>query len=166
MKYLVLIIVSIFLLSCKGAKRYENNIVLYAIQNTKDNPKPYTFKEIQDKIKKEKGDYFVYQTSTPPKMNSDITSVDISIEKYFKQNFIYPIKAYKEHLQGQVIFNIRISKEGKLEIITLKGTDEIFEKEVSCILKQLANNSFIPAVKNRRKVNVVMSFGVVFKFYN
>ena len=47
-------------------------------------------------------------------MNSDITSVDISIEKYFKQNFIYPIKAYKEHLQGQVIFNIRISKEGKL----------------------------------------------------
>ena len=165
MKYLVLIIVSIFLLSCKGAKRYENNIVLYAIQNTKDNPKPYTFKEIQDKIKK-KGDYFVYQTSTPPKMNSDITSVDISIEKYFKQNFIYPIKAYKEHLQGQVIFNIRISKEGKLEIITLKGTDEIFEKEVSCILKQLANNSFIPAVKNRRKVNVVMSFGVVFKFYN
>lgn len=125
MKYLVLIIVSIFLLSCKGAKRYENNIVLYAIQNTKDNPKPYTFKEIQDKIKKEKGDYFVYQTSTPPKMNSDITSVDISIEKYFKQNFIYPIKAYKEHLQGQVIFNIRISKEGKLEIITLKGTDEI-----------------------------------------
>ena len=128
MKYLVLIIVSIFLLSCKGAKRYENNIVLYAIQNTKDNPKPYTFKEIQDKIKKEKGDYFVYQTSTPPKMNSDITSVDISIEKYFKQNFIYPIKAYKEHLQGQVIFNIRISKEGKLEIITLKGTDEIFEK--------------------------------------
>ena len=166
MKYLILIIVSIFLLSCKGAKRYENNIVLYAIQNTKDNPKPYTFKEIQDKIKKEKGDYFVYQTSTPPKMNSDITSVDISIEKYFKQNFIYPIKAYKEHLQGQVIFNIRISKEGKLEIITLKGTDEIFEKEVSCILKQLANNSFIPAVKNRRKVNVVMSFGVVFKFYN
>ena len=125
MKYLVLIIVSIFLLSCKGAKRYENNIVLYAIQNTKDNPKPYTFKEIQDKIKKEKGDYFVYQTSTPPKMNSDITSVDISIEKYFKQNFIYPIKAYKEHLQGQVIFNIRISKEGKLEIITLKVTDEI-----------------------------------------
>lgn len=166
MKYLVLIIVSIFLLSCKGAKRYENNIVLYAIQNTKDNPKPYTFKEIQDKIKKEKEDYFVYQTSTPPKMNSDITSVDISIEKYFKQNFIYPIKAYKEHLQGQVIFNIRISKEGKLEIITLKGTDEIFEKEVSRILKQLANNSFIPAVKNRRKVNVVMSFGIVFKFYN
>ena len=166
MKYLVLIIVSIFLLSCKGAKRYENNIVLYAIQNTKDNPKPYTFKEIQDKIKKEKGDYFVYQTSTPPKMNSDITSVDISIEKYFKQNFIYPIKAYKEHLQGQVIFNIRISKEGKLEIITLKGTDEIFEKEVSRILKQLANNFFIPAVKNRRKVNVVMSFVVVFKFYN
>ncbi|ATA79194.1 hypothetical protein CGC59_05595 [Capnocytophaga sputigena] len=166
MKYLVLIIVSIFLLSCKGAKRYENNIVLYAIQNTKDNPKPYTFKEIQDKIKKEKGDYFVYQTSTPPKMNSDITSVDISIEKYFKQNFIYPIKAYKEHLQGQVIFNIRISKEGKLEIITLKGTDEIFEKEVSRILKQLANNSFIPAVKNRRKVNAIMSFGVVFKFYN
>ena len=99
-------------------------------------------------------------------MNSDITSVDVSIQKYFKQNFIYPIKAYKEHLQGQVIFNIRISKEGKLEIITLKGTDEIFEKEVSCILKQLANNSFIPAVKNRRKVNVVMSFGVVFKFYN
>ena len=166
MKYLVLIIVSIFLLSCKGAKRYENNIVLYAIQNTKDNPKPYTFKEIQDKIKKEKGDYFVYQTSIPPKMNSDITSVDISIEKYFKQNFIYPIKAYKEHLQGQVIFNIRISKEGKLEIITLKGTDEIFEKEVSRILKQLANNSFIPAVKNRRKVNAIMSFGVVFKFYN
>lgn len=166
MKYLVLIIVSIFLLSCKAAKRYENNIVLYTIQNTKDNPKPYTFKEIQDKIKKEKGDYFVYQASTPPKMNSDITSVDISIEKYFKQNFIYPIKAYKEHLQGQVIFNIRISKEGKLEIITLKGTDEIFEKEVSRILKQLANNSFIPAVKNRRKVNVVMSFGIVFKFYN
>ena len=166
MKYLVLIIVSIFLLSCKGAKRYENNIVLYAIQNTKDNPKPYTFKEIQDKIKKEKGDYFVYQTSTPPKMNSDITSVDISIEKYFKQNFIYPIKAYKEHLQGQVIFNIRISKEGKLEVITLKGTDEIFEKEVSRILKQLANNFFIPAVKNRRKVNAIMSFVVVFKFYN
>ena len=166
MKYLVLIIVSIFLLSCKGAKRYENNIVLYAIQNTKDNPKPYIFKEIQDKIKKEKGDYFVYQTSTPPKMNSDITSVDVSIQKYFKQNFIYPIKAYKEHLQGQVIFNIRISKEGKLEVITLKGTDEIFEKEVSRILKQLANNFFIPAVKNRRKVNVVMSFVVVFKFYN
>ena len=166
MKYLVLIIVSIFLLSCKGAKRYENNIVLYAIQNTKDNPKPYTFKEIQDKIKKEKGDYFVHQTSTPPKMNSDITSVDISIEKYFKQNFIYPIKAYKEHLQGQVIFNIRISKEGKLEVITLKGTDEIFEQEVSRTLKQLANNFFIPAVKNRRKVNVVMSFVVVFKFYN
>ena len=166
MKYLVLIIVSIFLLSCKGAKRYENNIVLYAIQNTKDNPKPYTFKEIQDKIKKEKGDYFVYQTSTPPKMNSDITSVDISIEKYFKQNFIYPIKAYKEHLQGQVIFNIRISKEGKLEVITLKGTDEIFEKEVSRILKQLANNFFIPAVENRRKVNAIMSFVVVFKFYN
>lgn len=166
MKYLVLIIVSIFLLSCKGAKRYENNIVLYAIQNTKDNPKSYTFKEIQDKIKKEKGDYFVYQTSTPPKMNSDITSIDVSIQKYVKQNFIYPIKAYKEHLQGQVIFNIRISKEGKLEVITLKGTDEIFEKEVSRILKQLANNFFIPAVKNRRKVNVVMSFVVVFKFYN
>ena len=166
MKYLILIIVSIFLLNCKATKRYENKIVLYAIQNTKDNPNPYTFKEIQDKIKKEKGDYFVYQTSTPPKMNSDITSVDVSIQKYFKQIFIYPIKAYRENLQGQVIFNIRISKEGKLEVITLKGTDEIFEKEVNRILKQLANNSFIPAVKNRRKVNVVMSFNVVFKFYN
>lgn len=166
MKYFVLVIVSIFLLSCKVAKRYENNIVLYAIQNTKDNPNPYTFKEIQDKIKKEKGGYFVYQISTPPKMNSDITSIDVSIQKYFKQNFIYPIKAYRENLQGQVIFNICISKEGKLEVITLKGTDEIFEKEVNRILKQLANNSFIPAVKNRRKVNVVMSFNVVFKFYN
>ena len=166
MKYFVLVIVSIFLLSCKVAKRYENNIVLYAIQNTKDNPNPYTFKETQDKIKKEKGGYFVYQISTPPKMNSDITSIDVSIQKYFKQNFIYLIKAYRENLQGQVIFNICISKERKLEVITLKGTDEIFEKEVNRILKQLANNSFIPAVKNRRKVNVVMSFNVVFKFYN
>jgi len=65
MKYLVLIIVSIFLLSCKGAKRYENNIVLYAIQNTKDNPKPYTFKEIQDKIKKKRRLLCLSNINTP-----------------------------------------------------------------------------------------------------
>ena len=81
--------------------------------------------------------------------------------KALYENVKYPESAKKENIQGKVLLEITINKDGKPDEIKVKETvsDDLAKAAVDAVKK----TSFIPAVKDGKKVNTVINIPFIFK---
>lgn len=82
------------------------------------------------------------------------------IQEHIKTNFRYPRRAIKDKIQGRVIINFIIEKDGSTSIKSIKGPDPILEKEAKRIILLLPKMT--PGYLDEKPVRMTMSIPLTF----
>ena len=85
------------------------------------------------------------------------------IYQHISKNFRYPEIAQKQGIQGRVIIQFVVGKDGNVSGIKTRGPDPILEKEAVRIISLLPKIK--PAEIEGRKVRVPFSTSITFKLY-
>mgnify|MGYP001112759107 FL=1 len=85
------------------------------------------------------------------------------MNRHIAQNFRYPEIAQKKGIQGRVIIQFVVGKDGNVSGIKTRGPDPILEKEAVRIISLLPKIK--PAEIEGRKVRVPFSTSITFKLY-
>jgi len=85
------------------------------------------------------------------------------ISQHISKNFRYPEIAQKQGIQGRVIIQFVVGKDGNVSGIRTRGPDPILEKEAVRIISLLPKIK--PAEIEGRKVRVPFSTSITFKLY-
>ena len=85
------------------------------------------------------------------------------IYQHISKNFRYPEIAQKQGIQGRVIIQFVVGKDGNVSGIRTRGPDPILEKEAVRIISLLPKIK--PAEIEGRKVRVPFSTSITFKLY-
>jgi protein TonB len=82
--------------------------------------------------------------------------------KYISTHIKYPTMAAENNIQGRVVVNFVVQKDGKVgEVVVLRGTDPDLDKEAVRVVKTLPN--FIPGKMNGQAVSVWYTLPINFK---
>ena len=84
-----------------------------------------------------------------------------SINKHIKKHFNYPLEAQEQGIQGRVSVVFRISEEGAIENVRMRGPNKLLEEEVARIISKLPKMK--PGKYEGKKVSVPFSIPVNFK---
>ena len=83
------------------------------------------------------------------------------LDNHVRKNFKYPEAAMEMGIQGKVIVQFRINKDGTVEVMVAKGKDEILEKEARRIIEKMPK--LIPGKQRNKPVAVTYAYPIVFK---
>lgn len=87
---------------------------------------------------------------------------EAALMKYVGENIRYPENAFKNKVQGRVIVQFVVQKDGKVgEVKILRGTDEELNNEAVRVIKSLP--AFTPGEMDGKPVSVWYTFPVMFK---
>lgn len=87
---------------------------------------------------------------------------EAAMMKYVGENIRYPENAFKNKVQGRVIVQFVVQKDGKVgEVKILRGTDEELNNEAVRVIKSLP--AFTPGEMDGKPVSVWYTFPVMFK---
>lgn len=85
----------------------------------------------------------------------------LSFEEFIQNNLIYPEKAVRRKIQGDVAFEFIITKEGKLTRINfINESNELFQEEIVRLLKSV--QKWDAAVSHNRKIDYLYNYSVPF----
>lgn len=85
----------------------------------------------------------------------------MSFDQFIKDNLLYPEKAARKGIEGDVSFEFIINKEGRLTRINFTNqSNELFQEEIIRILKSVPK--WDPAVSHNRKIDYLYSYTVPF----
>jgi TonB family protein len=91
-----------------------------------------------------------------------LSTGDQNIYKFIGQGMIYPAKARRQGIQGEVVCSFIITKEGKVEnIVVSKGIDVVLDKEAVRIIRALAFST--PPTLNGQPTDVCVQFPIMYK---
>jgi protein TonB len=92
----------------------------------------------------------------PPKMNG--------FREYIAKNLVYPQEAIDNGIEGTVIIQFVIDREGNVsEVQVIRNVDPLLDNEALRLIRQAP--SWTPGMKNGKKVNVRYSFPVKFRLH-
>ncbi len=85
------------------------------------------------------------------------------INLHIKKNFMYPEFAMEHNIQGRVLINYVINKEGYIEKISADGPENglVLEEEAVRIMSKLPK--FIPAKCNNEPISVKHAIPIIFR---
>lgn len=87
---------------------------------------------------------------------------EAAMMKYVGENIRYPENAFKNKVQGRVIVQFVVQKDGKVgDVKILRGTDEELNNEAVRVIKSLP--AFTPGEMDGKPVSVWYTFPVMFK---
>ena len=87
---------------------------------------------------------------------------DTALTKYLSSNINYPIVAAKNGIQGRVVVQFVVTKNGSVgEVKVLRSVDRDLDKEAIRLCKSLPK--FIPGKMNGQAVNVWYTMPITFK---
>jgi len=87
---------------------------------------------------------------------------DVSFGNFLKKNIIYPEVAHKNNIQGRVIVNFVVEKDGSLtDIKILRGLEGGLSEEAIRVLKLSPN--WEPGIQNGRPVRVSFTIPILFQ---
>ena len=84
-----------------------------------------------------------------------------TLDAFVSKTLVYPETAMQMGLQGRVVVQFRIKKDGNVEVINAQGKDKILEKEARRVIEKLPR--LIPGKQRERPVAVIFSYPIVFK---
>ena len=84
-----------------------------------------------------------------------------SMDAFVTKNLVYPDVAIQMGIEGRVVVQFRIKKDGSVEVINTQGKDKILEKEARRVIEKLPK--LIPGKQRDRPVAVIFSYPIVFK---
>ena len=88
-----------------------------------------------------------------------------ALYNYLAENVTYPDSARKANIQGKIVAQFYINKDGSLSDITIiKGLGYGCDEEVIRVIKESGN--WIPGKQNGKPVRVIMSLPVSFNLCN
>lgn len=84
-----------------------------------------------------------------------------ALYKYLSQNISYPKKALLAKIQGQVVCQFIINKDGSVvDIVILRGVNDELNNEALRVIKAMPK--WIPAEKDNKKVRVRFTLPIIF----
>ena len=87
---------------------------------------------------------------------------DVALKKYLSNNIIYPQVAMENGVQGRVIVQFVVTKNGTVgEVKVIRSVDRDLDKEADRLCKSLPK--FIPGKMNGQAVNVWYTLPITFK---
>jgi len=82
---------------------------------------------------------------------------------YLSTNLVYPEKAQKKNIQGTVIIQFIVTKEGNItDVSVAKPVDPLLDKEAMRVIKQMPQ--WVPAIMGGRYVQSYIKQPITFKF--
>jgi TonB family protein len=86
----------------------------------------------------------------------------LKMVKYIQKNLKYPKSAIKDKIEGTVVLNFRVAKDGKIENITIvKGVRDDLDAEAIRIIEKMPK--WKPGEQHGKAVNVSFNFPIGFK---
>ena len=107
----------------------------------------------------EKQPYYV-QTDTITGETKEIPFKNF-LDQWVIKNYRYPQEAVEKKIEGRVIVQLRIDKEGHLSIKEIRGCNPLLEEEACRIFDGFPQLS--PALLRGKPVNVVYNYPIVFR---
>ena len=107
----------------------------------------------------EKQPYYV-QTDTITGETKEIP-FKIFLDQWVIKNYRYPQEAVEKKIEGRVIVQLRIDKEGHLSIKEIRGCNPLLEEEACRIFDGFPQLS--PALLRGKPVNVVYNYPIIFR---
>lgn len=93
------------------------------------------------------------------------STLEESVEKYFKENYKVPEKKRRKKYKGAVYLYAIVEKDGSLTNIEVnKGINPVIDSSVIKMVRKMP--AWIPAKKNDEVVRSKCLFGVYFKWFN
>ena len=101
------------------------------------------------------------KTFTKVEIESDYPGGTAAWQRYLQKNLQYPDEAESNEIQGQVVVQFIVDKEGKVsDVEAISGPNELREEAVRVIKK---SGTWTPAVQNGRKVKSYKRQPIVFR---
>ena len=107
----------------------------------------------------EKQPYYV-QTDTLTGETKEIPMKNF-LDQWVMKNIRYPQEAVEKKIEGRVIVQLRIDKEGHLSIKEIRGCNPLLEEEACRIFDGFPQLS--PALLRGKPVNIVYNYPVIFR---
>ena len=107
----------------------------------------------------EKQPYYV-QTDTITGETKEIP-FKIFLDQWVIKNYRYPQEAVEKKIEGRVIVQLRIDKEGHLSIKEIRGCNPLLEEEACRIFDGFPQLS--PALLRGKPVNILYNYPIVFR---
>ena len=84
-----------------------------------------------------------------------------ALDAHVRKTLEYPQPAIDMGLQGRIIVQFRIKKDGNVEVTNVQGKEKILEKEARRVIEKLPK--LIPGKQRDRPVAVIYSYPIVFR---
>ena len=110
----------------------------------------------------EKHPYYV-QTDTITGETKEIPFKNF-LDQWVIKNYRYPQEAVEKKIEGRVIVQLRIDKEGHLSIKEIRGCNPLLEEEACRIFDGFPQLS--PALLRGKPVNILYNYPIVFRLDN
>lgn len=144
-------------------------MMVVADKNTQNSSDEQTSEPAQDAesvaepVKEEKtADTAANEVYTTVEKKPQFPGGEAALMKYVGENIRYPENAFKNKVQGRVIVQFVVQKDGKVgEVKILRGTDEELNNEAVRVIKSLP--AFTPGEMDGKPVSVWYTFPVMFK---
>ncbi|MDO6435521.1 energy transducer TonB [Flavitalea sp. BT771] len=81
--------------------------------------------------------------------------------EFLNSHFVYPKKAYKREIQGTVVLQFIVERDGSLSSIVALTGDPLLQEEALRVIKE--SPKWIPAVQDGRKVRSWKKQPIVFR---
>ena len=107
----------------------------------------------------EKHPYYV-QTDTITGETKEIPFKNF-LDQWVIKNYRYPQEAVEKKIEGRVIVQLRIDKEGHLSIKEIRGCNPLLEEEACRIFDGFPQLS--PALLRGKPVNILYNYPIVFR---
>jgi len=107
----------------------------------------------------EKQPYYV-QTDTITGETKEIPFKNF-LDQWVIKNYRYPQEAVEKKIEGRVIVQLRIDKEGHLSIKEIRGCNPLLEEEACRIFDGFPQLS--PALLRGKPVNILYNYPIVFR---
>lgn len=96
-----------------------------------------------------------------PKGRQQDDCFKLNLDKHIRENFRYPEAAAEKGIQGRVLVQYRVDKDGIVSVIGVRGPDKSLEDEARRIFEKLP--PLIPAKQHGKAVAVTMSYPMMFR---
>lgn len=159
-KYLLILPLAFLLIvanSCvnRDKKSNEDTVTERGISDPTDDPDGVIFSD--EIIEKDDSEVFVVVEEQP-----EYPGGNPALMRFLSDNIKYPVEAQKNGVEGRVIVNFVIEKDGRLnEFDVVRGVDPLLDEEALRVLKNMPN--WIPGKQRGEVVRVRFTLPVVFR---